>query len=215
MMSHFLNDNTSPEITSFHPVRSRESRGIGRQIARETLIRFMLTQLLVQQRLNACISDAFYRHLFMSPCLSGWARGQEKYDYMHLCHQVLSRSQLNGIAKLKEAGIINSNLVVLMNHTLGAWLGYPISPMGVMAAAAIAYAFGEGLGRLACISFGCCYGRPLHQCHPMVQPFLSRFCLTFTGHTKKNRLCLRTGWPEGAARADHDRGPLLLQRPDR
>ncbi|MCA1794759.1 MAG: hypothetical protein LC660_13000 [Desulfobacteraceae bacterium] len=142
MMAHFLNDNTSPEITSFHPVRSRESRGIGPQVARETLIRFMLTQLLVQyaekkfrlleygqqvrvffsaspplmqQRLNACISDAFYRHLFMSPCLSGWARGQEKHDYMHLCHQVLSRSQINGIAKLKEAGIINSNLVVLPN----------------------------------------------------------------------------------------------------
>ncbi|MFN2357376.1 MAG: prolipoprotein diacylglyceryl transferase family protein [Desulfotignum sp.] len=76
-------------------------------------------------------------------------------------------------------------MVVLVNHTLGPWLGYPISPMGVMAAAAIAYAFGEGLGRLACISFGCCYGRPLHLCHPMVQPFLSRFCLTFTGHTKK------------------------------
>ncbi len=51
----------------------------------------------------------------MSPCLSGWDRGEEKYQYMVLCHQVLSRSQINAIGKLKEAGIILSNLVVLPN----------------------------------------------------------------------------------------------------
>ncbi|MFO7911229.1 MAG: hypothetical protein R6V15_03615, partial [Desulfotignum sp.] len=141
MMAHFLNDNTSPEIFSFHPVRSGSgSRGIGRTLATETLIRFLFTQLLVQyaeqklglmdngqevrvffsasppvmqHRLNACLSDAFYRYLFMSPCLSGWNRGEEKHAYMKLCHEVLSRSQINGIAKLKEAGIINSNLVIL------------------------------------------------------------------------------------------------------
>ncbi|HKL00851.1 MAG TPA: hypothetical protein VJ943_11400 [Desulfotignum sp.] len=141
MMACFLNDNTSPEIFSFHPVRSGSgSRGIGRTLATETLIRFLFTQLLVQyaeqklglldagqqvrvyfsasppvmqHRLNTCLSDAFYRYLFMSPCLSGWDRGEEKHAYMKLCHEVLSRSQINGIAKLKEAGIINSNLVIL------------------------------------------------------------------------------------------------------
>jgi hypothetical protein len=34
---------------------------------------------------------------------------------MGLCHEVLSRSQLNGVAKLREPGIINRNLVVLPN----------------------------------------------------------------------------------------------------
>jgi hypothetical protein len=34
---------------------------------------------------------------------------------MQLCHQVLSRSQLNAVAKLREAGIISNNLVVLPN----------------------------------------------------------------------------------------------------
>jgi hypothetical protein len=33
--------------------------------------------------------------------------------YMHLCHTVLSRSQLNAVIKLREAGIIVNNLVVL------------------------------------------------------------------------------------------------------
>jgi len=145
MMAHFLNDNTSPEIFSFHPVRSGAgSRGIGRTLATETLIRFLFTQLLVQyaeqklglketgqevrvffsasppvmqRRLNDCLSDAFYRFLFMSPCLSGWNRGEEKHAYMTLCHEVLSRSQINGIAKLREAGIIQSNLVILPNSS--------------------------------------------------------------------------------------------------
>jgi hypothetical protein len=49
----------------------------------------------------------------MNPCLSGWDRGEDKHRYMHLCHQVLSRSQLNAVIKLKDAGIITRNLVVL------------------------------------------------------------------------------------------------------
>lgn len=144
MMAHFSNDNTSPEIFSFQPVRALSTESVGTELARETLIRFLLTQLLVdyaqdkfkltengqqvrvffsssppmmQKQLNDCISDSFYRHLFMSPCLSGWSRGMEKFEYMKLCHQVLSRSQINGIAKLKEAGIINSNLVILPNSS--------------------------------------------------------------------------------------------------
>ncbi len=66
-----------------------------------------------QKRLNAIIPDSFYRELFMSPCLSGWDRGEDKHRYMHLCHQTLSRSQINAVAKLREAGIIANNLVVL------------------------------------------------------------------------------------------------------
>ena len=142
LMGHFLNDNTSPETYSFHVVPLRPDTGMGKGIARETGKRYLLTQLLVmyanesfalresgqkalvyfaphppvrQQELNKQISDAFYRELFMSPCLSGWDRGEEKHRYMQLCHQVLSRSQLNAVAKLREAGIIVNNLVVLPN----------------------------------------------------------------------------------------------------
>jgi hypothetical protein len=141
-MDHFLNDNTSPETFSFYTPALLPERGMGVQPARETALRFLLTQLLTQyaetrfglaaggqrvlayfaphppvrqKRLNGIISDGFYRELFMSPCLSGWDRGQDKHQYMILCHQVLSRSQLNTLAKLKEAGIITRDLVVLPN----------------------------------------------------------------------------------------------------
>lgn len=142
LLQHFLNDNTSPETFSFHPVFRHPQLGLGRAVARETAKRFLLTQFLTmyanagfglaqsgqraiiysaphvpvrQRELNECISDAFYRELFMSPCLSGWDRGEEKHSYMGLCHQVLSRSQLNAISKLREAGVVTRNLVVLPN----------------------------------------------------------------------------------------------------
>ena len=142
LMDHLLNDNTSPETFSFHVVPIRSETGLGKALAKETSKRYLFTQLLVmyanrkflletsgqkallyfsphpptrQKKLNDCISDSFYRELFMSPCLNGWEAGQKKHDYMCLCHQVLSRSQLNAVAKLREAGIITRNLVVLPN----------------------------------------------------------------------------------------------------
>jgi len=142
LLDHYLNDNTSPETFSFNVVSLTPRDGMGEAIARETAIRFLMTQLLIlyanqafgitehgqqamayfaphppvrQKELNDHVSDSFYRELFMSPCLSGWDRGEDKFRYMQLCHQVLSRSQLNAVAKLKDAGIILNNLVVLPN----------------------------------------------------------------------------------------------------
>ncbi len=142
MLAHFSNDNSSPELFSFYPVRADAAGGLGEKLAGETLIRFLLTQALVayagskfelnengqtvkvffsatppgdQKRLNDVISDAFYRELFMSPCLSGWDKGEDKKEYMSVCHKVLSRSQINAVTQLREAGIITSNLVVLPN----------------------------------------------------------------------------------------------------
>ena len=142
IMQSYLNDNTSPETSSFYVVAMQSEAGMGRVVAKEMAIRFLLSQLLVmyankkytlqesgqkamiflsphpptrQKILSHCVSDAFYRELFMNPCLSGWDKGEEKHEYMHLCHRVLSRSQFNAVLKLREAGIITSNLVSLPN----------------------------------------------------------------------------------------------------
>jgi hypothetical protein len=144
LLGHFLSDNTSPETCSFHVVTLAPERGNGRDLARETAKRFLLTHLLAmyaneafglrasgqqtlvffsphppvrQKALSECISDAFYRDLFMNPCLSGWDCGEAKHEYMRLCHQVLSRSHLNAVAKLNECGIIARDLVVLPSNS--------------------------------------------------------------------------------------------------
>ncbi len=54
-----------------------------------------------------------------------------------------------------------------------------------LAALITAYSFGEGFGRLACISFGCCYGRPVSTMHPVFQKIFSKYNFVFTGKTKK------------------------------
>jgi prolipoprotein diacylglyceryltransferase len=55
----------------------------------------------------------------------------------------------------------------------------------VLAAMAIAYTLGEGLGRLGCISFGCCYGKKLKDCGPLMQRLFTRMSFVFQGPTKK------------------------------
>ncbi|OPZ10271.1 MAG: Prolipoprotein diacylglyceryl transferase [candidate division BRC1 bacterium ADurb.BinA364] len=59
----------------------------------------------------------------------------------------------------------------------------PVVP--ALAAFAVAYAFGEGLGRMACMSFGCCYGKPIAVCPAWMQPVLRRIAFVFRGSTKK------------------------------
>ena len=59
----------------------------------------------------------------------------------------------------------------------------PIIPS--LAAIMIAYGFGEGLGRLACISFGCCYGVTVGDAHPLLQRVFDRWNFVFSGQMKK------------------------------
>jgi len=55
----------------------------------------------------------------------------------------------------------------------------------VLAAMSIAYTLGEGLGRLGCISYGCCYGKPVKDCNPLFRKLFNRFSFIFTGENKK------------------------------
>ena len=141
LLSHLVSDNTSPEVLSFSIPRAG-TKTIGRLAGEETARTLLVCQLLVQyankafnlersgqkcliyfaphapsrqKKLNDIGPDGYYRHLFMSPCLSGWDKGEEKHAYMGLCHKTLSRSQLNTISKLKDAGILTNNLITLPN----------------------------------------------------------------------------------------------------
>jgi hypothetical protein len=57
--------------------------------------------------------------------------------------------------------------------------------MAVFSALMVGYALGEGIGRLACISFGCCYGRPMDGMPKVMQRYFSWAAFTYTGCTKK------------------------------
>jgi hypothetical protein len=60
-----------------------------------------------------------------------------------------------------------------------------VDPLVFLSAVAIAYCWGEGVGRLACISFGCCYGKPLRDIHPLLQSVFRHWHFSFLGGTRK------------------------------
>lgn len=81
--------------------------------------------------------------------------------------------------------IVTPFVITLLNKVLGAYLNFYIPLLPAYAAIAIAYAFGEGLGRLACISFGCCYGKPVPSDNGLLARLFGGRGFTFFGSTKK------------------------------
>lgn len=75
--------------------------------------------------------------------------------------------------------------ICLLNHLPSGLLGFKIPVVPALAAASIAYAYGEALGRLACISFGCCYGKSLQDLPPGLRRLFTSFNFKFTGALKK------------------------------
>jgi prolipoprotein diacylglyceryltransferase len=81
--------------------------------------------------------------------------------------------------------VIAPMLLGAMNQYLPDGSGRSIPAIIVLSCMALAYAFGEGIGRLACISFGCCYGKPVESLPGWLQPFFEPLSFTFRGPTKK------------------------------
>ncbi len=84
------------------------------------------------------------------------------------------------------AGLLAAPAAVLaVNGIVGPESPAAVPMLPALAALAIAYSFGEGLGRLACISFGCCYGKPWSEAPPLLQKLFRNRSFVFSGKTKK------------------------------
>lgn len=80
--------------------------------------------------------------------------------------------------------IAGATLVGVLVAPLAAWMtGAPLA--AALGALAVAYVLGESVGRLACLSFGCCYGRPVSDLDASGRRLFDRFSLSFHGATKK------------------------------
>lgn len=55
----------------------------------------------------------------------------------------------------------------------------------LLSAVAIGYPLGEGIGRLACISFGCCYGKRISDLGPRLQSIFAPIAAVPRGRTRK------------------------------
>lgn len=75
--------------------------------------------------------------------------------------------------------------IQLLQAPLRIWLYIDIQVIPSMAAAMVAFALGEGIGRLACISFGCCYGKRLDSVSPVIRKIFTKYYFVFSGKTRK------------------------------
>jgi prolipoprotein diacylglyceryltransferase len=83
------------------------------------------------------------------------------------------------------ASLILPLLILALQPLAAKLLHHKIAVLPILAAAAISYALGESIGRLACLSFGCCYGMPLRDAKPALARLFRRHNLVIHGATKK------------------------------
>lgn len=83
------------------------------------------------------------------------------------------------------ASMLLPPVVWICERILGTALNSRVYLVPVLAAMGIAYAFGESIGRLACISFGCCYGVPIRDADVFTARLFGHHGITFHGATKK------------------------------
>jgi hypothetical protein len=76
-------------------------------------------------------------------------------------------------------------LLWVIERVAGSGTDSRLAALPIIAAMSIGYTFGEGVGRLACISFGCCYGKPLAECGAWMRGLLGGRSFVFSGETKK------------------------------
>jgi hypothetical protein len=77
-------------------------------------------------------------------------------------------------------------LLLLVVHPLASrFLHRDIPVLPTLASTVLAYVLAESIGRLACLSFGCCYGMPLSDANPRLARLFQKHNLTVHGSTKK------------------------------
>ena len=77
-------------------------------------------------------------------------------------------------------------LCLLVAHPLASrFLHRDIPVLPTLASTVIGYVLAESIGRLACLSFGCCYGMPLSDASPRLARLFQKHNLIVRGSTKK------------------------------
>jgi hypothetical protein len=83
------------------------------------------------------------------------------------------------------AAIVLPWLIVATRPLAARFLNRDVAVVPTFAAITIAYVLGESIGRLACLSFGCCYGVPLRDANAVVARIFKKRNLVIWGKTKK------------------------------
>ncbi len=88
-------------------------------------------------------------------------------------------------AALFTAFLISPIVTFAVNKYMSPFYGKSIDFIFFLTSASVSFLFGEGMGRLACVSFGCCYGKQVKTLKGVLYKIFSVFFIRFTGDTKK------------------------------
>ena len=85
-----------------------------------------------------------------------------------------------------QAALFAAPLLILgLNGVLGTVSGITLPMVPALAVLAVSWTIGEGVGRLACVSFGCCYGKPVERMGGGLQTVFRCFHFRFHEATRK------------------------------
>jgi prolipoprotein diacylglyceryltransferase len=76
-------------------------------------------------------------------------------------------------------------VVTIVNLFAQRWGGERIDPLIFLAASSCAYVVGEALGRLGCLSFGCCYGKCVSDATSLERALYGKTATVYRGKLKK------------------------------
>jgi prolipoprotein diacylglyceryltransferase len=79
--------------------------------------------------------------------------------------------------------VLVDRLEALWTDDTTARMALPVLPL--MAVFAVAQCFGEAIGRLGCVSFGCCYGTPVRESGLLGRRLFTPMAFAYHSHTKK------------------------------
>ena len=84
-------------------------------------------------------------------------------------------------------GIITAPWIIVSLNAAYSFFGFNFNfqVWPALAALGTSYCLGESVGRLACISFGCCYGKPVSELGGFLSFILNKMSFVFEGKTKK------------------------------
>ncbi len=132
--------------------------------------------------------------LFASLGVPLWAAGGMVVSMMAICvpasklvaRTIERKSNTFTIAGAAFVGaVLLPPALLVVRKTLANRLDVRMDVLPIVAAVAITYALSEAIGRMACLSFGCCYGKPLRAVSPTMARLFARFHAVFYGDTKK------------------------------
>ena len=134
-----------------------------------TLLIVMLSSVQIPVAASAAVITTILVICVPASRLLAWLIDGKRYNF------TIGGATFVGVLAAPLAIHLMPNVIEMPDRSIKTWL----------AAIVIAYAFGEGVGRLACVSYGCCYGKSLTDSPKWISRLFERRHFRFLGETKK------------------------------